>query len=108
MKRRLQGIWTAGLLLVLAAAAYAQGPAGPGAAAPAVSPRDLWQAVLSTVVFGLLGIILAIVGFKLFDLAIPFSLEQEICEKNNMAVALLASAVVLGICIIVAFVVLAP
>ena len=108
MKRRLQGIWTAGLVLVLAAAAYAQAPAGPGAAVPAVSPRDLWQAVLSTVVFGLLGIVLAIVGFKLFDLAIPFSLETEICEKNNLAVALLASAVVLGICIIVAFVVVSP
>jgi hypothetical protein len=105
VKRHLMGVWAAGLSLVLASAAWAQ---LPGGAATPVHPRDLLQQVISTLIFGLVGILLAIIGFKLFDLVIPFHLEKEICEKNNIAVAILAGAMILGICIIVAFVVIAP
>lgn len=63
-------------------------------------------AVVSTLLFGLIGIALAIAGFKLFDAATPFHLEREICEKQNIAAAILAGAVVLGICIIIAATVL--
>ena len=65
-------------------------------------PGTLLGAVVSTVVFALIGIVMAILGFKLFDLFIPFNLEQEICENQNMAVAILAAAIVFGICLIVA------
>lgn len=99
LKRLLRIITAAGLTLVATAAA-AQGNA-PGA----YVPRTLWDQVLSTVVFSLLGIALAIVGFKLFDMTIKFDIEREICEKNNIAAAILAAAVVLGTCIIVAIVV---
>jgi len=104
VKRRLGGVWALGLLLI-AAAAHAQVQT-PSAAGGGYRPANLMEAVISTIVFSVIGIILAIVGFKLFDLAIPFSLEKEICEKNNIAVAMLASAMVLGICVIVAFVVI--
>jgi uncharacterized membrane protein YjfL (UPF0719 family) len=50
--------------------------------------------------------VVAIVGFKLFDALIPFNLEQEICEKQNLAVAILCAGMVLGICLIVAAAVL--
>jgi putative membrane protein len=106
VKRRLSGVWAAGLLLIAASAAWAQGIQVPVQGGAGYRPANLLEAVISTVVFSLIGIILAIAGFKLFDLAIPFSLEKEICEKNNIAVALLASAMVLGICLIVAFVVI--
>jgi hypothetical protein len=104
VKRILIGLWTAGLGLIVASAALAQAPQIPPAGG--YRPGTLLDAVISTVVFSLIGIFLAIAGFKLFDFAIPFSLEREICEKNNLAVALLASSMILGICIIVAFVVL--
>jgi putative membrane protein len=77
-------------------------------AAMAQAGRRVWEptsfgyAVLSTVVFGLLGIVMTIVGFKLFDAFVQFNLAQEICEKQNMAVAILCGAMVLGISIIVA------
>lgn len=91
-------------LLLIASAALAQGavPVPPSR----FTTRSLLEGVLSTVVYSLVGIVLAIVGFKLFDLVIKFDLEKEICEKNNLAVAILAAAVVLGICVIVAFVVI--
>jgi len=102
VKRLLAGAWGAGIALVTATAAFAQGPLqGSGGYRPA----NLGEAALSTLLFSVLGIVLAIAGFKLFDAVIPFSLEKEICEKNNIAAALLASAMVLGICVIVAFVV---
>ena len=60
------------------------------------------MALLATVVFGLVGIILALIGFKLFDWVTPFNLEKEICENKNTAVGILCAAIVLGVCIIVA------
>ena len=58
--------------------------------------------VLSTLIYGVVGIALAIVGFKLFDLFTPGKLDEEIIQKQNLAAAILGGAVVLGICIIVA------
>jgi hypothetical protein len=69
-------------------------------------PNSMGMAAISTLVFGLIGIALAILGFKLFDAVIPFSLEKEICERQNIAVAILCGSMMLGICIIVATAVL--
>ncbi|HWY52061.1 MAG TPA: DUF350 domain-containing protein [Chthoniobacterales bacterium] len=65
-------------------------------------PHSFGMAVLATIIFGLVGIILALVGFKLFDLITPFNLEKEMCENKNVAVGVLCGAIVLGVCIIVA------
>lgn len=88
-----------GLVLITAAAAHAQDTTTK------LSPLSL-DSVLSTLLYSVLGILLAIGGFKLFDHVIPFDMEREICEKNNLAVAVLAAAMVLGICLIVGLVVL--
>jgi putative membrane protein len=70
---------------------------------PAVwHPHSFGMAILATVVFGLVGIVLALIGFKLFDLFTPFNLEKEMCENKNVAVGVLCGAIVLGVCIIVA------
>jgi len=102
LKRIWTGLWALGLTLVTTAAMAAQITPGPSSVA---QPRNLTDQALSMVVFSVLGIILAIAGFKIFDLAIKFDIEREICEKNNIAAAILAGAVVLGICLIVAVVV---
>jgi putative membrane protein len=68
-------------------------------------PNTLWEAALATVVFGLIGITLAVVGFKVFDKVTPGNLEEEIVKKNNMAAAVMAGAFILGVCIIIARVV---
>ena len=92
-----------GLLLVVASAAYAQGqPLASGG----YRPGNLLEAILSTLIFSAIGIGLAIVWFKLFDMVVPFELEREICEKNNIAAGILGAAMILGICLIVGLVVL--
>lgn len=68
-------------------------------------PATFGMAVLSTLVFGTLGIVLAIFGFKLFDWLTPGKLDEEILQKHNMAAAIIAGAFILGVCIIVAAVV---
>lgn len=65
-------------------------------------PASFGEAVLATFVFGLIGIVLAIIGFKLFDAITPFNLEKEMCENKNVAVGILCAGIVLGICWIVA------
>lgn len=45
---------------------------------------------------------LALVGFKLFDWLTPGNLQQEIFQKQNVAAAVLAAAVIIGICLVVA------
>ena len=86
---------------------WAQDTAAGGAGGRAdYRPRTMTDALLSTVLFGLLGIVLAIVGFKLFDIVVKFDLEREICEKQNLAVAVMCGFMVLGICLIIAATVL--
>ena len=66
------------------------------------SRPGLLDSIVSTLIFGVIGIVLATVGFKLFDFVIKADIEKEIFENKNMAAALLAGAVVLGVSLIVA------
>ena len=67
-----------------------------------MDPATLGTQILSTIVFGFIGIIMTIVGFKMFDAVIKFDLAAEICEKQNMAVAILSAAVLIAVGMIVA------
>jgi putative membrane protein len=65
-----------------------------------------WINIANALIFGLIGIGLAILGFKLFDWLTPrVHVQQELSEKHNVAVAIVCAAVILGICYIVAHVV---
>ncbi len=48
------------------------------------------------------GIIAAISGYKLFDKCTPGDLHNEIVQHKNVAAAIVAGAVILGVCIIIA------
>lgn len=65
-------------------------------------PQTMIEALLSAGLFGGLGIVMAIIGFKLFDWITPGNLGEEITGKSNIAAAILAGAVVLGVSIIMA------
>lgn len=65
-------------------------------------PMKFSMSVLATIIYGVVGIGLAILGFKLFDMLTPGKLEVEIVDKQNVAAAILGGAIILGICYIVA------
>jgi len=60
------------------------------------------QAIGYMLLFALIGIFTAILGYRLFDKCTPGDLHKEIIENKNVAAALIGSAVILGVCIIVA------
>lgn len=59
-------------------------------------------AVLSTLLYSALGIVVFVVGFVILDLLTPGKLWEEIEQKQNVAVAIFAGAVAIGLAIIVA------
>ena len=65
-------------------------------------PEEFWERLLSgfilSLVYGLLGIVLTVLGFKVFDKITPrMDIEKELAEKNNIAVAIVVAAIVLGV-----------
>ena len=63
---------------------------------------SLAQALFYTAIFSLAGTLLAILGYKLFDLCTPGKLHEEILKNRNLAAAIVGAAVILGVCIVVA------
>jgi len=59
-------------------------------------------AVLSTLLYSAIGIVVFVVGFVILDLLTPGKLWEEIEQKQNLAVAVFAGAVAIGLAIIVA------
>ena len=72
------------------------------AAAPNWHAQTLGQAILNMVIFAVLGIVLAVLGYKVLDKCTPGDLSKEILENKNVAAAILAAAVILGLCVIIA------
>ena len=64
--------------------------------------QSLGQAVLNMLIFAAIGIAAAVIGFKVFDKCTPGDLNKEIQENKNIAAGIVAAAVILGVCIIVA------
>jgi putative membrane protein len=60
------------------------------------------SAILSSIVFSIIGVIVFWVSFIIIDKLTPYHLWQEIIEKRNMALAIIVAAMCLGIAIIVA------
>jgi uncharacterized membrane protein YjfL (UPF0719 family) len=65
-------------------------------------PDSFPMALAMSAAFGLVGIVLAVFGFKLFAWLTPGDLQDEIFKKGNIAAAILAAAVIIGICIVIA------
>jgi len=76
--------------------------ADPAAPAPGWHAQTLGQAVTYMALFAVIGIVLAILGYKIFDRCTPGHLHQEIIEHRNVAAAIIGASVILGVCIIIA------
>jgi len=60
--------------------------------------KDFSGAVLSCVVFGLIGIVLMMLGYKIFDWITPkIDVQAELAEKHNLAVGIVCAAFILGV-----------
>jgi uncharacterized membrane protein YjfL (UPF0719 family) len=68
----------------------------------AIAPDSLLPALCAMIVFAMVGIAMAIVGYRIFDKCTPGDLNNEILQNKNVAAAIIAGAVILGVCLIVA------
>jgi putative membrane protein len=59
--------------------------------------ENFWSALASSAVFGVIGLVLLIVGYKLFDFLTPSLHFQDELKKGNMAVALVVSVLLASI-----------
>jgi len=93
---RMGAMALAAAALQAARAAWAQGqPAGGFLAAS-------WGGIVASVVYGLVGVLLLIGAYYLYELVTPFSVRKELIEDQNIAVAIVVGAVILGMAIIIA------
>lgn len=62
----------------------------------------MWRGVIATLVFGALGIAMFALAIKLMTKLAPFSVEKEIAEDHNTALAIVMGSVLIGLSIILA------
>jgi hypothetical protein len=60
------------------------------------------QALGMMAIYALAGVLVAVLGYKLFDLCTPGDLHKEIIENRNVAAAIIGAAIIVGVCILVA------
>ena len=70
--------------------------------APTWHASTLWGAIGHMLLFAVAGIAAAVIGYKVFDMCTPGDLNREIIENKNVAAAIVAGAVILGVCVIIA------
>jgi len=58
--------------------------------------------ILETIVYSVIGIVMAVIGFKVVDWLTPGDLAEDVAHKENRALAILAGSMILGVCIIIA------
>jgi uncharacterized membrane protein YjfL (UPF0719 family) len=58
--------------------------------------------LVATVIYSALGIIIALLVFKIIDVMTPGHLGKQLTEEKNMSLAIVVGSLMLGICIIIA------
>ncbi len=97
------GLVVAGIMIgvaIIVAAAIVDFP-GSGTAVQQTGSFK-WGGLVSTAVYGIVGIMLSILGYKIYDWTVPFSLTKELEEDQNTAVGLVVAGIMIGVAIIVA------
>jgi len=67
-----------------------------------ISTQKLGTEIIETLIYSIIGILMAVCGFKVVDWLTPGSLAEEVTHKENRALAILAGSMMLGVCIIIA------
>ena len=60
------------------------------------------SAFFNAIIYAVLGVVILVISFVLWDKITPYDLWKEIVEKNNVALAIFSGLMALGIAIIVA------
>ena len=73
----------------------------PATIAAAGQPVPMWRLLIDASIFGVVGIVLLIVGYYVWELVTPYNVRKELQENKNVAVAIVVAAFILGMAIVV-------
>jgi uncharacterized membrane protein YjfL (UPF0719 family) len=88
--------------LVIALLLCAGIPGYAFAAVPTVSGDALIDGILSTLIYGAVGIALGAISFKVIDALTPGDLRQQLTVEKNVALGIVVGLQALGLSIIIA------
>jgi hypothetical protein len=88
----------AGGVLPAMAAEVASLPVEPRIFVPALT----WAGIISSIVYGLVGLILLLIGYYVYELITPWSVKEELITHRNPAVAMVVAAFILGMAVVIA------
>ena len=71
-------------------------------ASPMLDVKVLSGLVIESLVFSVVGLIVLLVGYKLFDVMTPFHLNEQISEDNNAAAGVAVAGLLIALGLIVA------
>jgi uncharacterized membrane protein YjfL (UPF0719 family) len=60
------------------------------------------ESLLNALVYAILGVVMLVLSFMIWDRLTPYNLWKEIVEEKNIALAIVVGAMALGIAVIVA------
>ena len=104
MARKLKtlGMIVAGLVVLSAgfSAAFAE-TADPAAADTNGAFSGMLKPLVGSVIFGIVGLVILIIGYRVLDLATPFDLNKEIADDNNVAAGVLAAGMLVAVAIVI-------
>ena len=63
--------------------------------------KHLVLLIVESVVFSIVGVVVLMVGYKIFDLVTPFDLNHQIAEDNNTAAGIAVAGVIIALGLIV-------
>lgn len=69
---------------------------------PMVDFKVLGGFIIEGIVFSIVGLIILMIGYKVFDMATPYDLNRQIAEENNTAAGIAVAGVLISLGIIVA------
>jgi uncharacterized membrane protein YjfL (UPF0719 family) len=62
----------------------------------------LQDGIVQSLIYSFIGIVMALIAYKVIDLMIPGKISEQIGKQNNVAMGIVVGSLILGICIIIA------
>ena len=82
---------------------HARADAGvAGGSTPMLDIKVLVGLVIESIVFSVVGLVVLLIGYKIFDAVTPYHLNHEIAEDNNTAAGVAVAGLLIALGLIVA------
>jgi len=74
----------------------------PRAALAETNWGEIGMGIAETAIFGIVGILMLVGAYYIWELITPYSVKEELIERQNVAVGIVVAAFILGTAIVIA------